>query len=142
MKITNTRVYGLADGFRAMRNFNESWDESDSCEFEGLFLAGEKDLSMAKKIIERHECDFLKHITINVDIEAPHHFVSNNMSFLRFYSNSLETGIFDDIKITSTINYLDVINIYNIRKDSKRDEYVTLCSWISNLPLMEHLLKD
>lgn len=74
MKFENTKVYNIARAIYSARNPLESWAKSDS-DLEKDIL-GEKDLSLAKRLIKAgtEHRKFLRQIFISVDITAPLYF--------------------------------------------------------------------
>lgn len=84
MKFENVEVYNMDHALRGMRNPKESWDKSDSywtyiedpdtlntAKFE--FFVGEKDLSLAQRLIRAgsEHRKFMRQIFVTVDITAP-----------------------------------------------------------------------
>jgi len=73
MKFENTAVYNVDGAIRGMRNPLSSWDRSDSAWRDGVFVIGEADLTLAKKLIAggTEHRKFLRQIFVSVDITAP-----------------------------------------------------------------------
>ena len=76
MKFENTKVFNFEGAFRGMRNPMNSWDKSDSSFSDSQhssFVIGEKDLSLAQKLIHAgtEHRKFLRQIFVSVDITAP-----------------------------------------------------------------------
>lgn len=80
LKMSNTRTFNFEGAIRGMRNPMNSWDNSDSeyiyenvRDSTGFFKIGEKDLTLAKKLIKAgsDHRKFIRQMFISVDIEAP-----------------------------------------------------------------------
>jgi len=73
MKFENTAVYNVDGAIRGMRNPLSSWHRSDSEWRDGVFVIGEADLTLAKKLIAggTEHRKFLRQIFVSVDITAP-----------------------------------------------------------------------
>lgn len=80
IKISNTKTFNFEGAIRGMRNPMNSWDNSDSeyiyeniRDSTGFFKIGEKDLVLAKKLINAgsDHRKFIRQMFISVDIEAP-----------------------------------------------------------------------
>lgn len=76
MKFENTQVYNIEGALRGMRNPLESWNKSDSGYNNSVFVIGEEDLILAKKLVKAgsEHRKFLREIMISVDITAPLYF--------------------------------------------------------------------
>ena len=73
MKFEHTQVYNFDGALRGMRNPLNSWDRSDSRWENGLFVIGEKDLELCRRLIgggTEHR-KFMRQIFVCVDITAP-----------------------------------------------------------------------
>ena len=77
MKITNLYAFNFEGAFRGMRNPMNSWGNSDSvfCP-SGLWYIGEKDLTLAQKLINAggEHRKFLRQIIVSFDLTAPLYF--------------------------------------------------------------------
>jgi len=75
IKVDNVSVMNLENSLRGMRNALESWNQSDSFIWreDGSFVIGEKDLSLALKLIKSgsDHSKFLRQIFVSMDITAP-----------------------------------------------------------------------
>jgi len=80
IKIEKIHVYNFENSIRGLRNPLESWDKSDSYwsydnnfEEERQYIIGEKDMSLALKLINAGTDDskFLRQIFVSMDITAP-----------------------------------------------------------------------
>ena len=69
MKFENTKIEGIYEAIKGMRNPMNSWDRSDST----TTRVGDKDIDLAKKLILAgpEHCKFLRQIQVWVDITAP-----------------------------------------------------------------------
>lgn len=73
MNFKNTEVFNFEGAFRGLRNPLQSHHLSDSYWDEGFYILGEKDLTLARKLIKgggEHR-KFLRQIMVSVDITAP-----------------------------------------------------------------------
>ena len=77
MKITSLCAFNFEGAFRGMRNPMNSWSNSDSvfCP-SGLWYIGEKDLTLAQKLINAggEHRKFLRQIIVSFDLTAPLYF--------------------------------------------------------------------
>jgi len=75
IKVENISVMNFENAIRGMRNALESWNQSDSFIWreDGSFVIGEKDLSLALKLIKSgsDHSKFLRQIFVSMDITAP-----------------------------------------------------------------------
>ena len=73
MKFKNTAVYNIEGALRGMRNPLSSWERSDSGWRDGVFVIGEADLILARKLIAggTEHRKFMRQIFVSVDITAP-----------------------------------------------------------------------
>ena len=75
IKVENISVMNFENALRGARNPLESWNQSDSFVWreDGSFVIGEKDLSLALKLIKAgsDHSKFLRQIFVSMDITAP-----------------------------------------------------------------------
>ena len=75
IKVENISVMNFKNALRGARNPLESWNQSDSFIWreDGSFVIGEKDLSLALKLIKggSDHSKFLRQIFVSMDITAP-----------------------------------------------------------------------
>lgn len=76
MSITfkNNHVSGLEAAIRSMRNPMDSWNCTDSyTNYDGIFVIGEKDLELAKKLVKNGDDHgkIARMIHVSVDVTAP-----------------------------------------------------------------------
>ena len=71
--LAKIETYGMDAAFRGMRNPMNSWEASDSKWDQGCFVAGEKDLTLARNLIAAgtDESKFMRQIGVSMDITAP-----------------------------------------------------------------------
>lgn len=73
--IDKIAVFNVDGAFRGMRNPLNSWDLSDSTydKDSGVYLIGEKDMSLAHRLLNSGSDDskFMRQISISMDIKAP-----------------------------------------------------------------------
>lgn len=78
IKLENVEVYGWKAAIRGMRNPMNSWDKSDSFEYNepGMWL-GSNDLKLMKRLAKAgsDHRKFLRMITVTVDVTAPLYFL-------------------------------------------------------------------
>lgn len=91
MKFENTEVFNFEGALRGMRNPKNSWNKSDSFYTpEGIYVIGDNDMKLAKKLIKagNEHRKFLRQIFVSVDITAPLYFLKE----------------FDTYKVATTAN--------------------------------------
>ncbi|WP_431602551.1 hypothetical protein [Clostridium sporogenes] len=74
LNVKNMSVMNFQNALRGARNPMNSWGKSDSYyDSKGLFVIGENDLTLAKKLCKAgsDHRKFLRQIFISVDITAP-----------------------------------------------------------------------
>lgn len=73
IKFENTEVFNIKGALRGMRNPKNSWDRSDSKQYDSSFVIGEKDMVLASRltIAGPEHAKYLRQIFISVDITAP-----------------------------------------------------------------------
>ena len=73
IKFENTEVFNIKGALRGMRNPKNSWDRSDSKQYDSSFIIGEKDMALASRltIAGPEHAKYLRQIFISVDITAP-----------------------------------------------------------------------
>lgn len=135
IKIENTEVFGFDKAITSMRNPYESWNKSDSItcancpntKKEGLcinpmtghicdgFIMGEKDMTLAKKLIRggSEHRKFLRMIHVQADITAPSYWISE-----------LVTYKIGTTMNSSSLQHLGAKREYNIRDFSIDDERI------------------
>ncbi|OON91202.1 MAG: hypothetical protein ATN32_02435 [Candidatus Epulonipiscium fishelsonii] len=108
MQFNNTEVQGFAHAFMGMRNPMNSWALSDSyTDKNGKFIIGEKDLTLATKLIKSgsEHYKYLRQIHVWVEIEMP-----------RYWWSEFDTYKFNNKNSTSTMHKL-LNNNFPITKD-------------------------
>lgn len=73
IKFENTEVFNIKGALRGMRNPKNSWDRSDSKQYDSSFVIGEKDMTLASRLTVAgpEHAKYLRQIFISVDITAP-----------------------------------------------------------------------
>lgn len=74
IRLENTLVQGWEAAIRGMRNPMNSWDKSDSFNWDDCYMAiGPNDLALMKKLVKAgsDHRKFMRFITVTVDITAP-----------------------------------------------------------------------
>lgn len=73
IELTNCVVSNIEGAIRGMRNPLSSWEKSDSELKDGIFILGENDLILARKLCKAgsDHRKFMRQIFVSVDILAP-----------------------------------------------------------------------
>lgn len=136
MKFNFTSVYNIENAIRGMRNALESWKLSDSSLKNNNFILGDKDISLAQKLIiagSSHR-KFLRQIMVSVDITAPLFWYKEFDTYkVGTVANSTSTMH----KIMSKPFTLDMFEVDDFEEFEKADfeEVLRICNKYRNLYL-------